>query len=47
MDNKDIAEKIEDALNILWDIHGNGFNTEHEKPIAILQELLEEIAGNE
>lgn len=39
-----MRRRIEAALNALWEVHGNGFGTPMESPIAELQTALDESA---
>lgn len=39
--NDKLLHAIEIALDDLWKFHGNGFGTQYEKPIAVLQAAIE------
>ena len=39
-----MRKRIDAALNALWEVHGNGFGTQMESPIAELQTALDESA---
>jgi len=42
-----MKEKLEQALDAIWVIHGNGFGTEWERLVSELQNAIERIEQND
>lgn len=38
-----VKEYLTVALDALWELHGNGWQTEYEKPIAALQRAIDRL----